>query len=251
MALPWSDLPGATADGSTGYTYGAVAVRAADQRDRLLSALRAIRFSGWIAPPDDAWVLAVPARAGGAVAAGRRGLLELGAELAAELDTTVVAVRVLRDRQLVLAVWSRDDEVGRYVSDPAYGLDDEDLLPFPIGAEHAPAFAAAVGVPQVAGELEELLAEELDPDSFIESERLALVLRTLALPRWLVASVSLPRDVPGGPSARELTRLGAGVPGVAGRFVGRAVEVVRGRFHLPPVVTDPPRATSGPDPWLF
>src|SRR4051812_50195127 len=79
MALPWSDLPGATADGSTGYTYGAVAVRAADQRDRLLSALRAIRFSGWIAPPDDAWVLAVPARAGGAGGARPRGVPRAGA----------------------------------------------------------------------------------------------------------------------------------------------------------------------------
>src|SRR3954452_23854025 len=111
MALPWTTASGGTADGSTGYTYGAVAVRAADQRDRLLSALRAIRFSGWVAPPEEALVLAVPAGAGGAVASGRRGLLEMGAELAAELDTPVVAVRVLQDRQLVLAVWSRGDEV--------------------------------------------------------------------------------------------------------------------------------------------
>jgi hypothetical protein len=251
MALPWRATSGATADGPSGYTYGAIAVRAADQRDRLLSALRAIRFSGWVAPPEDGWVLGVAARAGGAVAAGRRGLIELGAQLAAELDTTVVAVRVLRDRQLVLAVWSGVDEVGRYVSDPAYGLDDEDVLPFPIGTEHAAAFAAAVGVPEVAGELGELLAEELDPESVIESERLALVLRTLALPGWLVASVSLPHDVPGGPRAREFTRLGAGVPGVPGRLVGRAVEVVRTRLDVPPVLTDPPRATSGPDPWLF
>jgi hypothetical protein len=251
MALPWTTASGGTADVPSGYTYGAVAVRAADQRDRLLSALRSIRFSGWVAPPDDGWVLAIAARAGGAVAAGRRGLMETGAELATELDTTVVAVRVLRDRQLVLAVWSGGDEVGRYVSDPAHGLDDDDVLPMPIGSEHAGAFAAAAGVPEVAGELEELLAEELDPESVIESERLALVLRMLALPGWLVASVSLPHDVPGGPRAREFTRLGAGVPGVAGRLLGRAVEVVRSRRHVPPVLTDPPRATSGPDPWLF
>src|SRR3954465_6815747 len=180
MARPWGELSGGAAGGPSGYTYGALAVRAPHQRGRLLAALRAIRFSGWLGPPEDGWVLAVAAKAGGAVAGGRRGLLEGGAGLAPELDTTVVAVRVLRDRQLVLAVWSGGEEIGRYVSDPAYGLDDEDVLPFPIGAEHAPAFAAAVGVPQVAGELEELLAEELDPDSFIESERLALVLRTLA-----------------------------------------------------------------------
>jgi hypothetical protein len=251
MALPWRELSGGRAGGSTGYTYGAVAVRAAAQWDRLLPALRAMRFSGWVAPPEDGWVLAVAARAGGAVAAGRRGLLELGAELAAELDTTVAAVRVLRDRQLVLAAWSGGDEVGRYVSDPAYGLDDEEVLSFPIGTEHAAAFAAAAGVPEVAGDLEELLAEELDPESVIESERLALVLRMLALPGWLVASVSLPHDIPSGPRARELTRLGAGIPGVGGRLVGRAVEVVRSRRDIPPVVTDPPRGSSGLEPWMF
>jgi hypothetical protein len=250
MAVPLGVGSG-TAGGPKGYTYGALAVRAPDQRGRLVAALRVIRFSGWVGPPEDGWVLAVAARAGGAVAAGRRGLLELGAWLAPELDTTVVAVRVLRDRQLVLGVWSEGDEVGRYVSDPAYGQEDEDVLPFPIGAEHAEAFAATVGRPEAAGELEELLAEELDPDDVIESERLAGVLRTLGLPGWLVASVTLPRDVPGGPRAGQLIRLGAGVPGMPGRVVGRAVEVVRSRRRPPPVVVDPPRGTPGPDPWLF
>jgi hypothetical protein len=250
MAVPFGVVPGTTG-GPSGYTYGAVVVRAADQRDRLLAALRAIRFSGWVGFPEDGWILAVAARAGGAVAAGRRGLLDVGEELASELDTTVVAVRVLRDRQLVLGVWSGGDEVGRYVSDPAYGLGDDEVLPFPIGVEHADAFAEAVGRREAADELGELLAEELDPESVIESERLTGVLRTLALPGWLAASVALPRDVPGGPRAGELTRLGAGVPGVAGRLVGRAVEVVRSRRQPPPVVTDPPRGSSGLEPWMF
>jgi hypothetical protein len=249
MVVPLG-VPGTTG-GPSGYTYGALAVRAPDQRGRLLAALRAIRFSGWVSPPEDEWVLAVAEHPHGAVAAGRRGLVEVAAWLAPELDTTVVAVRVLRDRQLVLGVWSGDDEVGRYVSDPAYGQEDENVLPFPIGAEHAEAFAAAVGKPEAAGELAELLAEELDPDSVIESERLVGVLRTLALPSWLVASVTLPRDVPGGPRARQLIRLGAGVPGVAGRVVGPAVAVVRSRLRPPPVVADPPRGAPGPDPWLF
>src|SRR4051812_9605648 len=123
MAVP---LPGpsGTSGGPSGYTYGALAVRAPDQRGRVLAALRAIRFTGWVGPPEDEWVVAVAERAAGSVAGGRRGLLEVGAWLAPELDTTVVAVRVLRDRQLVLGVWSGDGEVGRYVSDPAYGQDD-------------------------------------------------------------------------------------------------------------------------------
>jgi hypothetical protein len=149
---------------------------------------------------------------------------------------------VLGDRQLVLVVWSGGDEVGRYVSDPSHGLDDEAVLPMPMGTEHAAAFADALGVPEAADELEELLAEELDADSVIESERLAGVLRLLALPGWLVSAASLPRDVPLGPRAREFTRLGAGVPGVRGRLLGRAVDVVRRRRHPPPVVVDPPRA---------
>src|SRR2546423_3060924 len=122
MAVPLGATP--PTGGPPGYTYGALAIRASDQPDQLLAALGAIRFSGWVAPPGDGWGIAVPARAAGAVAAGRRGLLEVGARLASQLGTTVVAVRVLRDRQLVLAVWSGGDEVGRYVSDPAYGLDD-------------------------------------------------------------------------------------------------------------------------------
>jgi hypothetical protein len=249
MAVPLGAAP--PTGGPPGYTYGALAVRGSDQPDRLLAALRAIRFSGWVAPPADGWGIAVPARAAGTVAAGRRGLLEVGAGLASQLGTTVIAVRVLRDRQLVLAVWSGGDEVGRYVSDPAYGLDDKDVLPSPLGAEHAAAFAAALDKPEVAGQLEDLLLEELDADSVIESERLAEVLRMLGLPRWLISSASLPRDVPGGPRARDLTRLGAGVPGVPGRLLGGAVDVVRSRRSPPPVVADPPRAAPGMDPWLF
>jgi hypothetical protein len=252
VTLPWgAPSPGATG-GPAGYTYGAVAVRLTAPHDDLLAALRALRFTGWVAPTDDGgWTLAVAARAGGVVAAGGRGLVEVGAELARKLRTTVVAVRVLRDRQLVLAAWTGGDEVGRYVSDPSYGLDDETVLASPLGADDAAAFAAAARSPEAADDLEELLDEELDPESVIESERLAAVLRLLALPGWLVSAASLPRDVPGGPPARSFTRLGAGAPGVRGRLLGRAVDVVRRRRRAPAVVADPPRAGAGPDPWLF
>src|SRR3954467_15160530 len=81
MALPWG-APPVHADGPAGYTYGAVAVRCGDGRDGrdgLVARLRALRFTGWVGPVEDGWVLAVAARPGGTVAAGRRGLLDVGA----------------------------------------------------------------------------------------------------------------------------------------------------------------------------
>jgi hypothetical protein len=67
------------------------------------------------------------------------------------------------------------------------------------------------------------------------------VLRLLGLPSWLVAVSSLPRDVPTGPRAVELTRLGAGATWFGGRVRGRAAEVVRRRRPPPPAFTDAPR----------
>lgn len=247
-----------TRAGPEGYTYSGVAVRldgtpsgAPVERSEALAALRGIRFSGWVADPDDGWVLAVAAHARGAIAAGRQGVLEVGADLARRLPATVVAVRVVDDRQLVFAVWVDGGEVGRYVSDPSYGLAQDDVLTDPLGAEHAEAFAAAVGRPEAADELGELLAEEFDAESVIESERLLGVLRLLGLPGWLVSAASLPRDVPGGPRARDLTRLGAGRPGFVGRVAERATQIVRNRRRLPPAVVDPPRGARDIDPWLF
>jgi hypothetical protein len=161
-------------------------------------------------------------------------------------------VRVLTDRQLLLAAWEDHDEVGRYVSDPSHGLTDEDdVLSDPLGVEHAAAFAAACARPQAAAELTELLAEQLDPDNVIESERLSAVLRLLHLPTWLVAASALPRDIPTGPRAADLTRLRAGLPGPAGWVYGQAVDLLRRRRRPPPAITDPPRNPAGPDPWLY
>jgi hypothetical protein len=173
-------------------------------------------------------------------------VLEVAAELAGRFGLTLVAVRVANDRQLVLSVWADGEEVGRYVSDPSYGLRDETVMSDPLGAEHAEDFAAAVGRPEAAEDLGELLAEELGED-VIESERLNRLLRLLGLPDWLVAASSLPRDVPGGPRSAAFTRLGAGRPGLAGRVAGRAVRVVRARRRPPPVVVDPPRADPRAD----
>ena len=241
------------ADGPAGHTYAGLIVRlpAADGRAQVLQALRDLRFTGWLGPEQDGWLVAVAARGAGTVAARRRGVLGVAEDLAGRLDATLVAVRVADDRQLVLSLWAGGEEAGRYVSDPSHGLRDAEVLTDPLGAEHAAAFAAAAGRPEAAEELGELLAEELDPDSVIESERLTRVLRLLRLPEWLVAAASLPRDVPGGPRAGEFTRLGAGVPGLGGRLVGRVAQVTRTRRRPPPVVTDPPRGGPAAEPWLW
>ena len=244
-------VPVGEVGGPSGYTYAAVVVRMEKHtRDDVLAALRELRFSGWVGQPEDGWLAAVVASGNGTVAAGRRGVAGVGEWLAERFGATVVALRIVRDRQLLIAVWADGEEVGRYLSDPSYGLGD-DTLPDAYGVEHAAAFAVACGHPENAEDLEELLGEELDPDSVFESERLAGVLRLLGLPRWLVAAPSLPRDVPTGPGRREVTRLGAGVPGTLGWLSGRAVNVVRKRRRPPPAVTDAPRGSSGMDPWLM
>lgn len=236
--------------GTSGYTYAAVLVRGPHEDVR--AALREIRFSGWLAPPEGGWLVVVARHGNGTVAAGRRGVIGVGEWLADRLGATVLAVRVVSDRQLVVAVWQGTDEVGRYVSDPSVGFAKEDeVLSEPLGVEHAAAFAQACGHPEAADDLAELLAEELDPDSVIESERLGTVLRLLGLPRWVVAAASLPKDVPTGPRAAEVTRLGAGVPGLRGRIYGRAVDIVRRHRRPPPPIADPPRATADVDPWLL
>jgi hypothetical protein len=234
--------------GPSGYTYAAVLVDGAPSE--VLEALRAVRFSGWVAPPDErGWLVAVAAAGAGTVAAGRRGVLGVGEWLGDRFP--VLAVQVVDDRQLVLALWTDGEEQGRYVSDPAWGTDrDEGVLADPVGTDVAAGLAAACGRPDVADELADLLAEELDAESVIESERLVKVLDLLDLPRWLVNASALPRDVPLGPRSRELTRLGAGLAGPAGRVRGWAADLVRRRRPPPPVLADPPR-TGTPDPWLF
>jgi hypothetical protein len=258
MTYPLGGL-GGDVTGQSGHTYAGVVVRLDGApagrpctRPGVLAALREVRFSGWLAPPEGGWLVAVAASGDGTVAAGRRGVVGVGEWLADRLGATVLAIRVLDDRQLLLALWADREEIGRYVSDPSHGQEPGGgVLPDPLGVEHAVGLAAACGRPEAADELAELLAEELDPDSVFESERLLAVLRLLGLPEWLVAVSSLPRDVPTGPRAAEMTRLGAGVPGLLGRLRGRAVDLVRRRRPPPPAITDPPRGRTGIDPWGF
>jgi len=237
-------------EGPAGYTYAAILLRSADS---LLAPLREIRFSGWVAPSEDGWQIVVPAAGAGTVAAGRRGVVGVAEWLAARTGGPVLALRVVLDRQLALVVWAGGEETGRYVSDPSQEPGaDNDLLDQPVGAEAAYAIAEACGRPQAADDLADLLAEHLDPDSVIESERLGRLLRLLGLPTWLVAAAHLPRSIPTGPSSADLTRLGAGRPGLRGRLANRLADVVRKRRPPAPVLTDPPRTTSsGIDPWLL
>jgi hypothetical protein len=254
MVLPMAG-PARDGQGPSGYTYGAVLIRldgAPAGRAEVLAALREMRFSGWLARPERGWLVAVARSGAGTVAAGRRGVLGVAGRLAERFAATVLAVRVVADRQLLLALWADGEEAGRYVSDPSAepGAED-DVLSGALGVEHAAALAAACGRPEAADDLAGLLAEDLDPDSVIESERLSGVLRLLGLPRWLVAAPALPRDVPTGPGRRDVTRLGAGVTGPLGPLCGWAAGLVRRRRPPPPAVTDPPRGGSDMDPWLM
>ena len=249
---------GGSRAGPDGYTYAGVVVRTDATptgrpcgREDVLGILRELRFSGWLGQPEDGWLVAVASLGGGSVAAGRRGVVEVGQQLAERLGATVVAFRVLSDRQLLLVAWADGAELGRYLSDPSYGLPaDDGTLPDPYGVEHADAFAAACGCPDSAEELGELLSEELT-DSVIESERLGGALRLLDLPAWLVAAASLPRDVPAGPRAEEMTRLRAGREGASGLVPGWAADLVRTRRPPPAAVTDAPAGGAEIDPWLM
>lgn len=253
---PGPDDPGAM----LGHSYAGLFASA--DRDAVLQALAERRFTGWLGPQEDGWVLAVAERPAGVVAGGGTALTSLAIDLAGELDTVVIVAQVERDRVLRLDGWTGADDddreepeaLGSYVSDPSVDAEDDDVYPEPSGSWFAPAYAEACGVPQVADELTEVLAEELDPESVFESERLDSVLRLLELPRWLVSAQSLPGDVPAGPRRGELIRLGAGREGVAGRLAGAVTGVLRKR-RRPAQVREPeqPAGPPGgvPDPELW
>ena len=103
--------------GPPGHTYAAVLLRVGDlPAADVLGALRQIRFSGWLARPEDGWLAAVATPGGGTVAAGRRGVAGFAEWLAGRLPVPVLAVRVLADRQLALVMWADGEEIGRITS---------------------------------------------------------------------------------------------------------------------------------------
>ena len=198
------------------HSYAGLLVRA--DRAQLLDVVATAGFSGYVGPQEAAWVVLVPARYQVAAGNGAADLETLGGDLARHFGQLCLTVSVLRDRVLRLVLSGGTRELGRYVSNPAYGTDeDDDIFPDPQGVEHAAAFAAAGGAPELAEDLAEVLSQILDEEEQTESERLSTVLRLLGLPRWLVAVDQLPGDVPGGPSAAQVTRLFRGRPGLPGR----------------------------------
>ncbi|WP_314501853.1 hypothetical protein [uncultured Microbacterium sp.] len=240
--------------GPDGHSYGGVILPERDAAlPGLLDSLAGIRFSGWIAPSQDGWTVVLGDPGAGVVADARRGIIEVGALLAARVPGPVLAVRVREDRQLALVAWRSAEEVARYCSDPSRepGADRE-VLSEPVGAEYAGAFAQLWDRPDAVDELAELLEEELDPDSVYESERLGTLLRVLGLPGWIVAAGSLPRSMPRGPSSAELTRLRAGLTGMGGRSRDALVRRLRRRQNPPPVIDEPPTGgAAGLEPWMF
>lgn len=225
--------------GPVGYSYRGLVVRAG--REQVLQVVTRARFSGWTGPQEDAYVVLVPSSRHLLVASGARDLEALGLDLAGL--GPVLVVEVVRDRLLSLVLLAGSgggrQKPLRYLSDPS--VLDEDDMDSPRGAHHAGALVRAFG-DSGEGTLREVLAEDLDPEHYIESERLGRVLDLLGLPGWLVSAWSLPRRVFGGPDPGSLTRLRAGRAGPAGLPVGWPVE--RGRRALQLVR----RAPDGPRP---
>jgi hypothetical protein len=246
--------PDSEAGGPAGHSYGAAILPSGETPPApVQQALSDLRFSGWIAPPEGGRVVVLGDPGDGVVADGRRGIVEVAAELARGVSGPVLAVRVRDDRQLALVAWRDGEEVARYCSDPSREPDaDDDVLAEPYGAESAETIAQLWERPGVSEKMLELLEDELDPDSVSESERLGGVLRMLELPDWIVAAGALPRAMPRGPKVSELTRMRAGATGVAGRSRDALVRPVRRRQHPPPVIADPPVGFSpGDEYWML
>lgn len=254
MFMPLASSAASADDGgASGESYGAVLLPAQEEAaPEVLAALRGIRFTGWIAPPGQKWLVVLGDPGDGVVANGRRGIIDVAAVLAGARGTAL-AVLVRRDRQLAIVAWRGGVEVGRYCSDPSQdpGADDE-VMSDPLGAHFAGRFAEVCSRGEEAAKLTELLEEELDTESVFESERLVAVLRMLDLPSWLVAAGALPRNIPTGPRATELTHLRAGAHGFPGVMRNWFVRPVRRRLAPPPVIADPPRSDmSGFESWML
>lgn len=239
-------------DRPDGHTYAAVLVHDdPDTRAVVLATLRAIRFTGWLAPAQEGWT-AVVTSGQRSIASGRRGVVGVGEALAAAVPGAVVALRVLHDHQLAVVAWESGTEVTRYVSDPSREPGAaEDVLDDPFGGDGAEALAAACGLPKAGDSLRDLLTQPLPRDG-TESERLHQLLTLLQLPTWLVSSWRLPRRMSAGPAVSELTHLGVGRAGPLGWLGRTALSRIRRWRPPPPVLADPPQGYGDlDDPMLW
>jgi hypothetical protein len=225
-------------DRFVGMSYGALLTRL--DRDALVDALAARRFTGWVSPACPgafaSWTVAVPEWPLGHVAAHRMRLEDLAGDLGDAVPDTVVAVLVDRDRSLTIAALADGAVVLDYQSNPQ--ADDDEPIGIddfgnpigapdgPVGAERAPALARAAGASEAGNALRAELIGKLN-DSESESERLLRVVRVLGWPEWVVSAGSLPRRPPGGPEASEFVRLRAGRTGLAGMLARQGTKVVR------------------------
>jgi len=225
----------------------------ATARDDVLEVLASLGFSGWVGPQQDEWVLAVAENPLGAVASAKRHIGDLGRELGRATGSVTFAAQIRRDRALRLWLFDGSREVVVLDTDPnddADGVDeaairldefgnpvldtgtlDEFGEPVAVAGaglpdggdgqdepEYAP-LALALGRPEAAAEITELLQSELTEDES-ESERFTALAKLAGLPTWLVSANVLPKQIWGGPSRAELTRLHLGRAGASGAIAG-------------------------------
>lgn len=205
-------------------SYGVLLTSAGTEE--VVSALAAARFTGWVAPGQDGWCVAIAEHPLGMVAAGRRGLPALAADLSGVLGTATIAVVIRRERLLTLTAYDGGAALVSYLSDAQQARPGDEFAWGPQGAGGGHQLARLCGVPGHGEETVEVLAEEHGEDEN-ESERLMALARILGWPRWLVAVPGLPRRLSGGPAVGSLVRLRAGRRGLAGVITGRATQVVR------------------------
>lgn len=217
--------PISVGEGEAGFTYSGVFTSAS--REDVLVALTELRFTGYVGPQEDDWVLAVAGNPLGKVARKKRRINDVGRDLATTLETVTLSVEVDKDARLRLWAFDGVDALPPYDSAPP-DLDGEGGMelddfgnPVMTGVfidneAVAQALLATFRIEDDDDVLADLLDDDLGEDTS-ESERLTGILRILELPTWIVSSDSLPRRVPGGPDKAQVTRLGAGKPGVQGR----------------------------------
>ncbi len=230
-------MPVSMGEGTSGLSYSGVFVRT--DRERVLAELAALRFSGYVGPQEEDWVVAIAGNPLAKVAGGKRRIDDVARDLASTLEVVTLAAEVDRDTRLRLWTFDGDDALPVFDSAPpeadggGFALDDFGNPVMSDGAfvdvdMIAASMLATFAVDDPDDRLSDTLGEDLGEDTS-ESERLVAVLRILGLPTWIVSSDSLPRRVPGGPDRSEVTRLGAGRQGVSGVLADAIRRPVRPR----------------------